>query len=132
VPTGNIGTINTPESNVLTPITQMLKVENVPKQIAKTNSDPKEITLNVSRYFLYLSSKNPKTKELRTPVKTNIPPKRLTALDGNFNPSKKGSKTTPSPIKTLSRAEKVAKINTKFLFLIAAATIKQKFIYSGS
>lgn len=64
-PTGNIGTIKIPIKIALAPTTYMLLVLNVPYPTARRAIEPKQITLKINKYFLYLSSKNPEKESLR-------------------------------------------------------------------
>ena len=132
VHTGKKGTKIMPNITDIINTNSLLPVYIIMKKLASITKLPKQITLVISEYLRYLSSKTPKSKELKTPDIMNTPPKMLTSVDVKPSASKKGSITTPSAIKIESNIVKAINSMTNDLSLIAAPSNPQKFIGSGS
>lgn len=66
-----------------------------------------------------------------TPQTTKRPPKKLTYDALNPIEPKKGSRTTPVPMKTPSREANISKSRMKFLLLRETFSICRKFIFSS-
>jgi hypothetical protein len=103
-PIGKNGTSKIPIITAVAATTPKFFVVKLANAESITIKVPKQITLNVIRYFLYLSSITPNTIELITPNSTNSPPKILTYPELKPIASKKGSKTTPKAMNIPSSA----------------------------